>query len=70
MKEIEVCDFRYDVGLRTRVEKQILPTITTKNGGDSGMPMIKEKDRKRGDIANLRIRKLTPNECWRPTNGI
>lgn len=71
MKEIEVCDFRYDEGLRTRVEKQILPTITTKNGGGiSGMPMLKEKDRKRGDMTNLRIRKLTPKECWRSPYGI
>lgn len=61
MKEIEVCDFRYDEGLRTRVEKQILPTITTKNGGGiSGMPMLKEKE-----VKNLRIRKLTSKECWR-----
>lgn len=33
MKEIEVCDFRYDEGLRSRVEKHILPTITAKGGG-------------------------------------
>lgn len=52
MKEIEVCDFRYDEGLRTRVEKTILPTITTKNGGGiSGMPMLIEKEKKpRKDI--------------------
>ena len=30
---IEVCDFRYDEGFRSRVEKQILPTITAKGGG-------------------------------------
>ena len=68
MKEIEVCDFRYDEGLRTRVEKQILPTITTRNGGGiSGMPMLIEKEKKpRMKLeADLRIRKLTPKECWR-----
>lgn len=32
-ERIEVCDFRYDVGLRSRVEKQIMPTLTTKCGG-------------------------------------
>lgn len=58
MTEIEVCDFRYDEGFRSRVEKQILPTITAKGGGGySGIPMIKEKP--------LRIRKLTPKECIR-----
>lgn len=30
---IEVCDFRYDTGFRSRVEKHILPTLTTKGGG-------------------------------------
>lgn len=29
MKEIEVCDYRYDEGFRTRVETGIMPTITT-----------------------------------------
>lgn len=33
MKKYEVCDYRYDTGLRTRVEKQIMPTITAKGGG-------------------------------------
>lgn len=61
MKKIEVCDFRYDEGLRSRVEKQIVPTLTTKNGGGiSGMPMIKEEKPK-----SLRIRKLTPRETRR-----
>lgn len=55
---IEVCDFRYDEGFRSRVEKQILPTLATKGGGGySGIPMIKYED--------LRIRKLTPKECIR-----
>lgn len=33
MREIEVCDYRYDEGLRSRVEKQVMPTITTRGGG-------------------------------------
>lgn len=60
MKKYEVCDYRYDTGLRTRVEKQIMPTITAKGGGGiSGMPMVKETEKK------LRIRKLTPRECYK-----
>lgn len=31
--EIEVLDFRYDEGIRDRKEKQISPTITTKQSG-------------------------------------
>ena len=61
-KEIEVCDFRYDEGLRSRVEKQILPTLTTHSGMNG--PMSKESAtvlKKEG----LRIRKLSPKECWR-----
>lgn len=58
MKEYEVCDYRYDEGLRSRVEKQIMPTIATFGGGGlSGQPMAMEKE--------IRIRKLTPRECWR-----
>ena len=33
MKQIEVCDFRYDEGLRSRKEKQLLPTLAAKGGG-------------------------------------
>lgn len=33
MKEYEVCDFRYDEGLRSRTEKDIMPTVVTKAGG-------------------------------------
>ena len=29
MKEYEVCDFRYDEGFRPRLEKDIMPTLTT-----------------------------------------
>lgn len=55
-EEITVHDFRYDEGFRNRKE-QICPTLTTHHGGGiSGMPFIKK---------NMRIRKLTPLECWR-----
>lgn len=58
MREIEVCDYRYDEGLRSRVEKQVMPTLTTHGGGGlSGTPMAIEK--------TVRIRKLTPKECFR-----
>jgi len=59
-KEIEVCDFRYDEGLRSRVDKQIIPCITCHSGGGySGTPMVMEKEK------DLKIRKLTSLECWR-----
>lgn len=72
-KEYEVCDFRYDEGLRSRVETQVVPTLTTHSGmGVSGTAMIMENesvDKVIEDILNvpknLRIRKLTPRECWR-----
>lgn len=50
-------DFRYDEGIRNRVDKNLCPTITTKNLGISGCPLIKYN--------NLRIRKLTPCECYK-----
>ena len=58
MKQYETCDFRYDEGLRSRVEKDIMATINTLGRvGLSGQPMAMEKE--------IRIRKLTPRECWR-----
>ena len=57
MKSYEVCDFRYDEGLRSRIDKDIMPTVVTKAGGVSGRPMAIERE--------VRIRKLTPRECWR-----
>ena len=55
--DITVHDFRYDEGFRNRKE-QICPTIPAiySGGGTSGMPFIKK---------NMRIRRLTPLECWR-----
>ena len=72
-KEYEVCDFRYDEGLRSRVETQVVPTLTTHSGtGVSGAAMVMENesvDKVIENVANppmnLRIRKLTPRECWR-----
>ena len=37
--ELQVIDYRYDLGIRGRIEYEILPTITT-NNGFSSMPMI------------------------------
>lgn len=53
----EPVDFRYDQGIRDRVNKNLCPTITTKSSGISGLPLIK--------YSNLRIRKLTPCECYK-----
>ena len=58
VKDIEVCDFRYDEGLRDRKEKDIMPAINTKTDTSlSGSPMVKYNSEQ------IRIRKLTPKEC-------
>lgn len=68
-REYGVCDFRYDEGLRTRVDTQVVPTLTTHNSGVLGNPMVMEninyQDIMENKSRNLRIRKLTPRECWR-----
>ena len=57
MKEYKAIDMRYDEGIRGRVEN-IQPTISTKGGGGlTGTSLTMEK--------TIRIRKLTPKECWR-----
>ena len=57
MKEYKAIDMRYDEGIRGRVEN-IQPTIPTKSGGGAtGTPITMEKE--------IRIRKLTPRECFR-----
>ena len=61
-EELQVVDYRYDEGIRGRVESQIVSTITTKTSGFSGMPMIMKKN---GGNSMLRIRKLTPCECMK-----
>lgn len=50
------CDFRYDEELRGRSDKSVIPTLTTKQSGFSGTPLVK---------TNCRIRKLTPLECYK-----
>ncbi len=58
-----VADFRYDEGLRVRKEL-ICPTITRDAGksSPSGQPLWIKNNTK---LSDLRIRKLTPKECWR-----
>lgn len=57
MKDYEAIDYRYDEGIRSRTEN-IQPTICEKTGGGySRTPITMEKE--------IRIRKLTPKECWR-----
>lgn len=39
-EELQVVDYRYDEGIRGRVESDVSSTLTTKTSGFSGMPMI------------------------------
>lgn len=39
-KTIQVVDYRYDEGIRGRVDSNVSSTITTKASGFSGMPMV------------------------------
>lgn len=39
--DCQVVDFRYDEGLRGRVESNICPTLTIKSSGVSGQPLVK-----------------------------
>ena len=58
MKKIEMCDYRYDEGLRGRIDNQLVPTLTAKSGGGlSSRPLVMED--------KIRLRFLTPKECWR-----
>ena len=43
-QELQIVDYRYDEGIRGRVDSNISSTLTTKNGGFSGMPMIMKQD--------------------------
>jgi len=61
--ELQIIDYRYDEGIRGRVEHDIVSTITTKASGFSGMPMIMKKNGGGNSMNKLRIRKLTPLEC-------
>ena len=100
-KQSIICDYRYDEGIRTRSEDNIVPTLPSSHLGTSsisGQPFIVENDLvetlKNKEISNairtggrgstdrhqwdlviedkkdiikpkLKIRKLTPLECWR-----
>lgn len=58
-KIVTPCDFRYDEGLRERESTDVSTCISEAmgtGGGLGGKAMVK---------ADLRIRKLTPRECWR-----
>ena len=39
-EEIQIVDYRYDEGFRGRTESNISSTLTTKNSGFSGMPLV------------------------------
>ena len=41
--ELQVIDYRYDEGIRGRVESDISSTLTTKSSGFSGSPMIMKR---------------------------
>ena len=41
--ELQIIDYRYDEGIRGRVESNVCSTLTTKTSGFSGMPMIMRK---------------------------
>ena len=64
-KIYEVCDFRFDEGIRTRIEKNIMPTLPARDPKSvSGVPYTIERERE-SEMEKVRIRKLTPKECWR-----
>lgn len=42
-KKIQFVDFRYDEGIRGRVESELSPTLTTKSSGYSGIPLLMEQ---------------------------
>lgn len=58
--KVEFCDFRYDEGFRSRQDAQLCPTLTTHSSGISGQPLVKNNGG-----GTLKIRRLTPKECWR-----
>lgn len=46
-EELQVIDYRYDEGIRGRVEHDIVSTITTKASGYSGNPLLMKIERER-----------------------
>ena len=66
-KKVQVLDFRYDEGFRGRVESDIVPTLTCKDGTSSGVTFVAlscERERE-SNMEQIKIRKLTPLECIR-----
>jgi DNA (cytosine-5)-methyltransferase 1 len=63
-KVVEVFDFCYDEGVRFRKDKDLSPCLTCKVGSSdcSGQPLLNVNNVTEW---NLRIRRLTPKECWR-----
>lgn len=65
-KRFQVIDYRYDEGIRGRVENNISPTICTKNTEHSlsGNPMILEIERERERNCKCKYENLSPlNVC-------
>ena len=46
-EELQVIDYRYDEGIRGRVEHDIVSTLTTKASGYSGNPLLMKIERER-----------------------
>lgn len=63
IKEFECFDFRYDEGIRTRIEKDICPTINTLYGTRkiSSQVLIKIKTKN----GKIKVRTITPLETWK-----
>ena len=60
-KRFQVIDYRYDEGIRGRVDYNISPTLSTKDTTHSlsGNPMVLEIERERG-IANANTKTCSP----------
>ena len=58
-EELQVIDYRYDEGIRGRVEHDIVSTLTTKASGYSGNPLLmkieRERERNEFDVKNKEI---------------
>lgn len=65
-----IFDYRYDEGIRIKLNQKICPTICANNGNESlsnNIFILENEDNvmKKTSNENIRIRKLTPKECWR-----
>lgn len=62
---------RHESACRVHDPNYLSPCVNTMTGGGLE-PKIMENNNisKGGDAANVRIRKLTPKECWRSPYGI